>query len=251
MTFTRGGDSGQRDATQEASEEEELERTSSACSHAGGVKVAARNLLAEPRSAGNEQTWNTLMAKFPCEDDAAESAAAAEAVLASATEGEDGNAPPWLPDDEYASEVLFGVIDSRSALSGPENDGQRFAPPQSIIHTDIGQKEFGRGMTVFWRKIVDEPDACSTGSDSSSCSRASTHWGKVPTGLRGHDVDEAHHRRGYTTVVAEVGRGQPRGEAVSGRRTRWSGACKSENENAARDGQLARSPRLLQRLQHG
>ena len=40
---------------------------------------------------------------------------------------EDGHAPPWCPDDEYASEVLFDVISSRSTLSGPGNDGQRFS----------------------------------------------------------------------------------------------------------------------------
>ena len=50
MAFTRGRDSRPRDAALEASEEAKLERASSACRHAGGVKVAARNLLAEPRS---------------------------------------------------------------------------------------------------------------------------------------------------------------------------------------------------------
>ena len=99
MAFTRGRDSRPRDAALEASEEAELERASSACRHAGGVKVAARNLLAEPRSEGNEETWNTLGSKFPSEDHAAVSAAAADAVLASATKAEDGNAPPWRPDD--------------------------------------------------------------------------------------------------------------------------------------------------------
>ena len=120
--------------------------------------MAARNLLAEPRSNGNEETWNTLVSKFPSEDHAAVSAAAAAAVLASATKAEDGNAPPWHPDDEYASEVLFDVISSRSALSGPGSDGQRCSHLQFIIHTDIGREEFGKGMTAFWRKI-DEPDA--------------------------------------------------------------------------------------------
>ena len=55
--------------------------------------------------------------------------------------------------------MLFDVISSRSALSGPGNDGQRFFHLQSIIHTDIGREEFGKGMTAFWRKIVDEPGA--------------------------------------------------------------------------------------------
>ena len=63
IAFTRGEDSMQRAAVQEASEEEKLERASSMCSHAGGVKEAARNLLAEPRSAGNEEAWITLAAK--------------------------------------------------------------------------------------------------------------------------------------------------------------------------------------------
>ena len=85
--------------------------------------MAARNHLAEPRSVGNEETRNILVAKFPPEDHAAVPAAAAAAVLARATEVEHGNAPPWRADDEYASEVLFDVISSRSALSGPGNDG--------------------------------------------------------------------------------------------------------------------------------
>ena len=41
MAFTREGDSRQWDAAQEASEEEKLERASSMCNHAGGVRVAA------------------------------------------------------------------------------------------------------------------------------------------------------------------------------------------------------------------
>ena len=159
-TFSRGRDSRPRDAALEDSEEAKLERTSSACRHAGGIKVAARNLLAESPSEGNEETWRILVSKFPSEDHAAVSAAAAAAaVIASATEVEDRNALPWRPDDEYASEVFFDVMSSRSALSDPGNDGQRFSHLQSIIHTDIGREEFGKGMAAFRRKIVDEPDA--------------------------------------------------------------------------------------------
>ena len=98
MEFTRGGDFRLRDAAYEASEEAKLERASSACRDAGGVKVVARNLLVEPRSPGTEETWSTLVSKFPSEDHAAVSAAEA-AVLASATEVEDTNAPPWRPDN--------------------------------------------------------------------------------------------------------------------------------------------------------
>ena len=54
VAFTRGRNSWPRDAALEASDEAKLERASSACRYAGGVKVAARNLLAEPRSEGKE-----------------------------------------------------------------------------------------------------------------------------------------------------------------------------------------------------
>ena len=177
MAFTRGGDSRQRDAAQEASEEN-LERALSACSHTGWVKVAARNLLAEPRSAGNEETWSTLAAKFPSEDHAAVSAATAEAVLVSVTEGGDGYAPPWRPDDEYASEVLFDAISSRSALSDPGNDGQGFSHLKSIIHIDISSE---RSSEAARQPCGGESSTSRTGSHqssgSSSCSRTSPHWG--------------------------------------------------------------------------
>lgn len=87
---------------------------------------------------------------------------------------EDGHAPPWCPDDEYASEVLFDVISSRSTLSGPGNDGQRLSHLQPIIHTDTGREGFGKVMTAFWWKIVDEPDAFQS-YGGSFCSRASPH----------------------------------------------------------------------------
>ena len=48
--------------------------------------------LGEPLSAGNEEAWNMLMAKSPSEDHAEVSATAAAAILASATDVDDGNA---------------------------------------------------------------------------------------------------------------------------------------------------------------
>lgn len=80
-------------------------------------------------------------------------------MLASVTEVEEGNYPLWRSDDECASQVLIGAISPPSALSAPGNDDQRFAHLLSIIHNDIGREEFGRGMTVFRRRIVDELDA--------------------------------------------------------------------------------------------
>ena len=83
--------------------------------------MTARDLLAELRSAGNEEMWNTLVAKFPSEDQAAVSVAA-DAALANATEGEDGNSPPWHPNDECFSVVIFDVISSSQAPETTVND---------------------------------------------------------------------------------------------------------------------------------
>ena len=154
IAYTRRGDLSQRDAAQETSDEAKLERASSAYCHTRGVKVAALNLLAEPRSAENENTWNTLVAKF-----LRRVRGGGCCSPASVTDVENGKSPLWHPDDEYTSEVLFDVTCSRSALSGPGNDGLRFFHLQSTIHTDIGKEESGRGMTAFRRRIVDEPHA--------------------------------------------------------------------------------------------
>ena len=136
-------------------------------------------------------------------------------MLASATEVEDGNALPWRPDDEYASEVLFDVISSRNALAGPGNDGQRFSHLQSIIHTDIGREEFGKGMTAFWWKIIDEPDAFPPEFWQLFLQSSFIAFrGKMPAGLREHDMEEAHRRPGDATVAAAVEGGQPRGKSV-------------------------------------
>ena len=71
------------------------------------MNVAARIFLAEPRLGGSEETWGTLVSEFPSEGLIAVSTAATVAVPVSTTEAEDGNAPPWRPDDENASELLF------------------------------------------------------------------------------------------------------------------------------------------------
>ena len=56
---------------------------------------------------GNEETWPTLVTKFPSEHHATVSAVAAAAVvLPSAAEVEDGSAPPWRPEGNHASQVL-------------------------------------------------------------------------------------------------------------------------------------------------
>ena len=55
MTFTRGGDSRSRDATHEAPEEAKLERASSACRHAGGVKSSSTQPSCRATITGNRR----------------------------------------------------------------------------------------------------------------------------------------------------------------------------------------------------
>ena len=107
-------------------------------------KLTAHTLIVGSRSVGNEEMWATLVTKFSPVHHTAVFAAAAVTVLASATEAEKGSAAPWRPNDEYASLVLFEIIiSSRRVLTGPRNDGPRFSHLQSIIHPNIGRKEFG------------------------------------------------------------------------------------------------------------
>lgn len=98
------------------------------------------------------------MIKFPPKDNMTVSAAMTAAVLANATEVEDGSAPPWRQNDEYGSQVFFGINNSRSTLSGTMNDGQRFVLLLSTIHTDIGREASGRGMPKHSRRIIHELD---------------------------------------------------------------------------------------------
>ena len=93
MAFTRGGDARQRDPAQQPS---------------------ARSTI-----GGKRGDVEHTDGQVPSEDPVAVSTTAADAMLASATEEEMENAPPWHPDDEYASEVLFNVISPHSVLSRP------------------------------------------------------------------------------------------------------------------------------------
>lgn len=79
------------------------DRTSLECRHARGVQVAAGILLGEPSWILNEEMGTTLVTKFPPKDHTNVSVTAAAAVLVNATDVEDGSAPPWHPDDEFAS----------------------------------------------------------------------------------------------------------------------------------------------------
>lgn len=174
--------------------------------------MAARKLLAEPRSAENKEVWNTLAAEFPSGDHAALSTeAAAAAVLASAIWLKDGNAPLWRLDDQHASKVLFNVIISRSTLSGSGKAGQRIAHP-SVHHSHRWEKTIGQ---FAWERH---------------------EGGSSPQGL-------------FAKLAGTV-EGQPRGEAVWSCRPRRNISYGTEGTTGAtRHGQLDCYPQLLQRLE--
>ena len=130
---------------QEASEEAKIEHGPSACCHARRVKVVARAIIAEPRPAGSEKTWDTLVAKLSPEDHTAVSSVVAAEGLVNATETEDESAPPPRLGKEFAPQMLFDTISSRRALSDPGNDGQRFEYLQSLIHIDVRQGKVAGG----------------------------------------------------------------------------------------------------------
>ena len=120
-------------------------------------KDAARALLAEQPSPGNDATWERLRAKFPDEDPAAVEHAVADAIAESRTDAEDGRAPGWRPEHEFDPQVLLDVIKSRSSNSGTGNDGQRFSHLKSIVSTKIGREEFTEALSSLRRKLVNAP----------------------------------------------------------------------------------------------
>ena len=93
MEYTEGTVTRLRGPAREATDAAKFERAASACRHQGGITVAARSLLAEPRAPGNEATWTTMKVKFPDEYRNSVQAAAAAARVASVTEARKGVAP--------------------------------------------------------------------------------------------------------------------------------------------------------------
>ena len=69
---------------------------------------------------------------------AATAATAAATASAFAVEGE--NARAQRPDNEYASDMDFGINSSRSALSGSGKGGQGFANLESALQNSVWRK---------------------------------------------------------------------------------------------------------------
>ena len=105
MECTEGAATRLRGAVRAATDAAKFERAALACRHQGGIAVAARSLLAEPRTPGNEATWTTVKEKFPEEDRNSVQAAAAAARVPSVTEPEEGSGPARRPEGEFNPQV--------------------------------------------------------------------------------------------------------------------------------------------------
>ena len=158
MEYTRRTSTRQTGEAREETDADMFKRASSACRHRGGVTVAARSLLAEPRAPGNEETWEGVKAKFLEENQARVFEAAAAAVAASSSDQEEGNVPNWRPEEEFDPQVTLEVINSCNALSGAGSDGLRFSHLQLVIRTGFGRKKFAASIEAFWRRIIDDPN---------------------------------------------------------------------------------------------
>ena len=139
-----------------ASIHNKFKRASQACRHSGGLKDAARALLAEQPSPGSDATWERLKAKFPEYDPAAVEQAVTDAKVAPTQKTEalqDG-------DSNTSSTRKCSTTSSRAeALTdGAGNDGQRFSHLKSIVNTEIGREEFTEALSSLWRKLVNAPN---------------------------------------------------------------------------------------------
>ena len=65
MEYAEGTATRLRGPAREATDAAKFKSAASACRHPGGITIAARGLLAEPRAPGNEATWTTLKVRFP------------------------------------------------------------------------------------------------------------------------------------------------------------------------------------------
>ena len=101
MQCTRRTSTRQLGQAREETDADVFKRASSACRHRGGVTVAARSLLAEPRAPGNEETWERVKTKFPEENQACVSEAAAATVAASSSDQKEGSVPNWRPEEQF------------------------------------------------------------------------------------------------------------------------------------------------------
>lgn len=171
MGHTRRASAMCSDPAHQATDETNFKRTSSACRHPGGVTVAARGLLAEPRAPGSEATWERVEAKFPDEDPASISEATTAAVAASVSGF--GGSPKWRPENDFGPQAAFKAINSRNALSGT---GSNIFGLQSIHRTGFGcelvLRPSGGDLST-----VQAPSRRSSGS--SFCKPTPPPWGKT------------------------------------------------------------------------
>ena len=157
MGYTHQASARRSNPAHDATGEAKFKRASSACRHRGGVTIAARSLLAEPRAPGSEATWERVKAKFPDEDQPSISKAATAAVKANVADSEESSGPMWRPEEEFDPQVALEVINIQNALSEAGSDGLSFSHLQSITRTVFGHDKFGVDLEAFWRRIIDDP----------------------------------------------------------------------------------------------
>lgn len=95
------------------------------------------------------------MNKLPSDDQISISVTAATAVLASGTEAEDDSAPPWRPDDKFASHCALRHHRPPQNPMGPWKAMGNGSRTRSLSPKPTS----GRSMLASWRRIVDEPGA--------------------------------------------------------------------------------------------
>ncbi len=158
IDYTKATATRHREGDVEESKDQRFKRASAACRHSGGIKDAARALLAEPRSPGTEATWTRLQSKFPHEDPEAINEAITQA-LTECEMTETDSTPRWRPEQEFNPHTLIEVANSRSSNSGAGNDGHRFAHIKSIANTVCGREDFFPEASKLWRRLVTDPKA--------------------------------------------------------------------------------------------
>ena len=169
------------------------------------------------------------MAKFSSEAHAAVSTAAAAAVIASATNGEEG----MLPRGAWMTNTPPRFFSTSLAPAAPCRAPETTADGSHTYSLSSKLTSSGRSSDGAWQP--------SGGESSTSRMRPARvlavltvelHRAGRKVSVRGRDMKEARYCRGHATVAAPVGGGQPRGEAIWGRRTTRNGAYKTDGTNA-------------------
>ena len=158
MAFTRGGDSRQHEAAQEASEGDKLERAFIGASPRGrgqrGCTQPFGRATIRSKRGGVEHTGVQVLIRRPRRCTCGGGCDASERHS-----GVRWKRSPAAPGRRVRLRSALRRHQLPQRPLRPRKRRSTISHLQSIIHTGIGREEFGKGMTTFGRKIVDEPDA--------------------------------------------------------------------------------------------